>query len=231
MNICTHGRVQLILAQIRPSLPAKPGLHLRKAQIIVGVSKDEKVDILPAKGNQKGAHHPPNEEEPARPMRVLMWIARFHARRRALKAPAQRARRAIVTVQPHQDRLKLLGQVIRFGMVGLLLTVLVAAAYWAVAEFLHVDPMLSMTGVYLVFTGVGYILHSRVSFRDHGARDQAHIRTVRFFITNTLGFISNQFFVWLLVKHLGGPTWWPVIPIIFVTPVLTFTLNRKWVFG
>jgi putative flippase GtrA len=160
-----------------------------------------------------------------------MWIARFHARRRALKAPAQRARRAIVTVQPHQDRLKLLGQVIRFGMVGLLLTVLVAAAYWAVAEFLHVDPMLSMTGVYLVFTGVGYILHSRVSFRDHGARDQAHIRTVRFFITNTLGFISNQFFVWLLVKHLGGPTWWPVIPIIFVTPVLTFTLNRKWVFG
>ena len=83
------------MAQIRPSLPAKPGLHLRKAQIIVGVSKDEKVDILPAKGNQKGAHHPPNEEEPARPMRVLMWIARFHARRRALKAPAQRARRAI----------------------------------------------------------------------------------------------------------------------------------------
>ena len=118
-----------------------------------------------------------------------------------------------MTEQPHQDRLKLLGQIIRFGMVGLLLTVLVAAAYWAVAEFLHVDPMLSMTGVYLVFTGVGYILHSRVSFRDHGGRDQAHIRTMRFFITNTLGFISNQFFVWLLVKHLGGPTWLSLIHI------------------
>ena len=50
-------------------------------------------------------------------------------------------------------------------------------------------------------------------------------------ITNTAGFLSNQFFVWLLVKQMGGPTWWPVIPIIFVTPLLTFTLNRRWVFG
>jgi hypothetical protein len=30
---------------------------------------------------------------------------------------------------------------------------------------------------------------------------------------------------------MGGPTWWPVIPIVFVSPILTFTLNRRWVFG
>ncbi len=125
----------------------------------------------------------------------------------------------------------LIGQVIRFGLTGGLLTLLVAGAYWAVAEFLDIDPMVSMTLVYLVFTGLGYVLHSRFSFKGHGARDQMHIRTVRFFTVNTLGFASNQFFVWLLVKYLGGPTWWPVIPIIFVTPVLTFTLNRRWVFG
>lgn len=129
------------------------------------------------------------------------------------------------------DKRVLLGQVFRFGLTGGLLTVLVAAAYWAVADLLHVEPMLSLTLVFLFFTGIGYILHSRFSFRDHGSRDQEHVRTVRFFITNSLGFASNQFFVWLLVKYLGGPTWWPVIPIIFVTPVLTFTLNRRWVFG
>lgn len=136
-----------------------------------------------------------------------------------------------MTEQERHEKLKLLGQIIRFGMVGLLLTVLVAGAYWAVAEFLHIDPMVSMTMVYVFFTGLGYILHSRVSFKDHGTRDQVHVRTVRFFITNTAGFLSNQFFVWLLVKQMGGPTWWPVIPIIFVTPLLTFTLNRRWVFG
>lgn len=164
-------------------------------------------------------------------MRVVVRIARLHALETALKGSARKGKRGRVTEQERQERLKLIGQVIRFGMVGGLLTVLVAGAYWAVAEFFAIDPMVSMTLVYLFFTGLGYILHSRVSFKDHGSRDQMHIRTVRFFITNTAGFVSNQFFVWLLVKVLGGPTWWPVIPIIFVTPLLTFTLNRRWVFG
>jgi putative flippase GtrA len=129
------------------------------------------------------------------------------------------------------DRIALLGQIGRFGLTGGLLTLLVAGAYWAVAELLHIDPLVSMTLVYLTFTGLGYVLHSRFSFRGHGDRDNAGLRTTRFFIVNTLGFVSNQFFVWLLTKYLHGPNWWPVIPIIFVTPVLTFTLNRRWVFG
>ncbi len=130
-----------------------------------------------------------------------------------------------------EERQVLLGQIIRFGLTGGLLTVMVAAAYWAVAEFFAIDPLISMTLVYLIFTGVGYILHSRFSFKGHGDRDNMGMRTTRFFIVNTLGFASNQFFVWLLTHYLAGPTWWPVIPIIFVTPILTFTLNRKWVFG
>lgn len=125
----------------------------------------------------------------------------------------------------------LIGQIIRFGLSGGLLTLLVALSYWVIARFFAVDPMLSMTMVYLFFTGIGYLLHSRFSFAGHGARDQVHRRTIRFFIVNTLGFATNQFFVWWLTKYLGGALWWPTIPIIFVTPVITFTLNRRWVFG
>ena len=90
--------------------------------------------------------------------------------------------------------------------------------------------MLSLTIVFVMATGVGYILHSRWSFRGHEAQGPATARTARFFIVNTLGFATNQFFVWLLVIRLGGPTWWPVLPILFVTPLLTFALNRQWVF-
>jgi putative flippase GtrA len=126
----------------------------------------------------------------------------------------------------------MVAQMIRFGLTGGLLTLLVAGGYWVVATVLGVEPMLSMTINYLVFTGVGYLLHSRWSFKGHGDRERpAAARTARFFTVNTLGFLSNQFFVWLLVKHLGGPTWWPVIPILFVTPLVTFALNRRWVFG
>ena len=123
------------------------------------------------------------------------------------------------------------GQVVRFGLTGGLLTVLVAGGYWLVADVFHVEPMLSLTLNFLFFTGLGYILHSRFSFRGHGSRDNPHARTVRFFTVNVIGFLSNQFFVWLLVKQLGGPTWWPVLPILFVTPLLTFALNRRWVFA
>ena len=126
---------------------------------------------------------------------------------------------------------EIMGQLVRFGLTGGLLTLLVAGGYWMVADLLHVEPMLSLTLNFVVFTGLGYLLHSRFSFRGHGSRDNAPARTARFFTVNVIGFLANQFFVWLLVKQLDGPTWWPVLPIIFVTPLLTFALNRRWVFA
>ncbi len=123
------------------------------------------------------------------------------------------------------------GQLVRFGLTGMLLTVLVAAGYWILATPFGVEPMLSLTLNFILFTGLGYVLHSRFSFRGHGSRDNSHVRTLRFFTVNGIGFVANQFFVWLLVKQLGGPTWWPVLPILFVTPLLTFMLNRRWVFA
>ncbi len=126
---------------------------------------------------------------------------------------------------------ELFWQIVRFGLTGGLLTLLVAGGYWVGAELLGIEPLLSMTINYLVFTGLGYLLHSKWSFRGHGSRDNPATRTIRFFTVNTVGYLANQFFVWLLVVHLGGPVWWSVIPVVFVTPILTFSLNRKWVFG
>ncbi len=120
---------------------------------------------------------------------------------------------------------------IRFGITGGLMSVLVAAGYWVVATVFGVEPMLSLTLNYLAFTMLGYALHSRWSFKGHGARDRATLRKFRFLAVNSLGFLLNQFFVWYLVKHLHGPVWWSVLPILFVTPLVTFSLNRKWVFG
>lgn len=125
----------------------------------------------------------------------------------------------------------LLAQMARFGATGGLLTLLVAGGYWVVAAVFGVEPMLSLTLNFIVFTGLGYILHSRFSFRGHGSRDRAAARTARFFAVNIIGFLLNQLFVWLLVKQMNGPTWWPVLPIVFVTPLVTFALNRRWVFA
>ncbi|WP_294123977.1 GtrA family protein [Sphingomonas sp.] len=130
----------------------------------------------------------------------------------------------------HERRTVLL-QLIRYGLAGLAITLAAAGSYWAITDFLHIDPMVSYGIVFLVFSGISYVTHGEYSFRGHGERDRHHIRMGRFFAINVLGFLVNQAFIWGLVKQLHGPTWWPTIPMVFVTPLLTFTLHRRFVYA
>lgn len=120
---------------------------------------------------------------------------------------------------------------LRYALAGGLITVAVAGSYWAIAEFFGVDPMVSLAIVFIFFSGVSYAVHGIFTFRDHGIRDRHHVRGARFVAINILGFFLNQMFIWYLVKHLDGPTWWPTLPMIFVTPLLTFALHRRFVYA
>lgn len=120
---------------------------------------------------------------------------------------------------------------VRYAFAGFAITLAVAASYWAITDLLHVHPMISFTIVFLFFSVVSYFTHGEFSFRGHGDRDRHHIRMSRFLAVNVLGFLINQAFIWLLVKQLDGPTWWPTIPMVFVTPLLTFALHRKFVYS
>jgi len=122
-------------------------------------------------------------------------------------------------------------QMLRYAFAGFAITLAVAASYWGITEWLNVDPMISFTIVFLVFSVISYVTHGEFSFKGHGTRDQHHIRLSRFLIVNIIGYLVNQGFIWLLVKQLGGPTWWPTIPMVFVTPLLTFTLHRRFVYA
>ena len=89
----------------------------------------------------------------------------------------------------------------------------------------------SLDSLVITFSAISYFTHGAFSFKDHGTRDQQHIRIGRFFAVNVIGYVVNQGFIWLLVKELGGPTWWPTLPMIFVTPLLTFALHRRFVYS
>ena len=122
-------------------------------------------------------------------------------------------------------------QMLRYAIAGGLITLAVAASYWAIAEFLGVDPMISLAIVFLVFSAVSYLVHGAFTFKGHGAQGNHHVRGSRFLAINILGFVVNQGFVWYLVKYLGGPTWWPTIPMVLFTPLLTFALHRRFVYA
>ncbi|MEA1015796.1 GtrA family protein [Sphingosinicella sp. LY1275] len=126
----------------------------------------------------------------------------------------------------------LFGQLIRYALTGGFITALGAALYWVTATFMGVHPLLANVLAYALCVAIGYVLHSRWSFRDHGSRDNPAKRTSRFFLVSLISFALNSLFVWILTGPLlDGPTWWPVLPMLFVTPLVTFALNRRWVFA
>ncbi|MEQ7873632.1 GtrA family protein [Sphingomonas sp. ASV193] len=122
-------------------------------------------------------------------------------------------------------------QLARYGLAGGIITIGVAASFYLLAETGWVGPMTAFTIVFLVFSGISYAVHGAYSFKDHGARDNHHVRGFRFLLVNLLGYAINQGFVWYLVKHLHGPNWWPTIPMVFFTPLVTFALHRKFVYA
>jgi putative flippase GtrA len=137
----------------------------------------------------------------------------------------------MLSTLPPQRR-AMLAQIVRFGLVGGFVTGLYALVYSPLAKFQITSPQIANFCGYLTAMVTGYVLHSRWSFRGHGRRDNVARTTGRFFTVSRVSYGLNAAFVFILTdsKALGGPWWWPLIPILFVTPAVTFVLNRQWVF-
>lgn len=129
------------------------------------------------------------------------------------------------------EKRALYGQLVRFILTGGFVTVLGAAVYAIPSTFFGVPPLLANVGAYVVAATIGYVMHSRWSFRGHGARDDLGRTGGRFLIVSLISFALNSLWVWLLTDALNLAPWTAVIPMIFVTPAVTFTLNRQWVFN
>ena len=122
-------------------------------------------------------------------------------------------------------------QLSRYAFAGLALTLGNAGSYWALTDLGGVDPMVSLALTSLIFLVVGYITHARFTFRTGSDGRHWSVRGARFILVRLLGLGINQLFVWLLVKRLGGPTWWPIVPMVLVTPLIIFVLLRSFVYG
>ena len=127
----------------------------------------------------------------------------------------------------------MLGQLVRFGVAGLLSTLIYAAVYLPLATFVLPARLavLAVPPAFVVAVTCGYFLHSHWSFRGHGARGPGAGRKVRFLVVQGFGLVLNALFTWVITGPLHGAAWLPLLPIVTVTPIATFVLNRQWVFG
>ena len=127
------------------------------------------------------------------------------------------------------ERRTVLGQLARFVVSGAFVTALGVGVYAIVALVLRWHPQLGNFLAYVIAVATGYFMHSQWSFRGHGS-DRTHATKVRFAVVSIVSYVLNSFWVWLLFTqlHIGRAA--PIIPMLFVTPLVTFTLNRQWVF-
>ena len=127
------------------------------------------------------------------------------------------------------ERRAVLGQLFRFIVSGAFVTALGVGVYALVALVLHWHPQLGNFLAYVVAMATGYVMHSKWSFRDHGA-ERTHGTKLRFVTVSLISYALNSFWVWLLYTYLDLHRATPILPMLFVTPAVTFLLNRHWVF-
>ena len=127
------------------------------------------------------------------------------------------------------ERKTMLAQLARFAITGAFVTALGVGVYALVALELRWEPQLGNFLAYVVAVATGYVMHSRWSFRDHGGQ-RTRATQLRFVVVSLISYALNSFWVWLLFSHLELGRAAPIVPMLFVTPMVTFVLNRQWVF-
>lgn len=125
-------------------------------------------------------------------------------------------------------RREMFWQVVRYGVNGSIVTSLYSAVLILLDSATHLPLQICNLAGYAAAVSLGYVLHSRVTFRNHGARDRSS--QIRFVLASLPSLAMNAFWAWLLTKRLHLPHWTLYIPIWLVTPALLFAVNRWWVF-
>lgn len=125
-------------------------------------------------------------------------------------------------------RREIFWQVVRYGVNGSIVTGLYSLVLVALDSGTGLPLQLCNVAGYVAALTLGYFLHSRVTFRNHGTRDRAS--QIRFVLASLPSLALNAFWAWLLTEALKLPHWTLYLPIWFVTPGLIFVLNRWWVF-
>ncbi|HWI85814.1 MAG TPA: GtrA family protein [Sphingomonas sp.] len=126
------------------------------------------------------------------------------------------------------ERREIFWQLLRYGVNGSIVTGLYSLVFAGLDSWSRLPTQLCNLAGYLSAVTLGYVLHSRVTFRDHGSRGR-HSQ-LRFLLASVPSLALNSFWVWLFDKMLHWPHWTIYVPIWLVTPAMIFVVNRWWVF-
>lgn len=125
------------------------------------------------------------------------------------------------------------GEVIRFGIVGVGATLTHAGVYSLLVTVGDVAPLASNFCAFGVALLVSFAGHFFWTFGDSQSGECFKLcspKFVKFVLTQASGLGLNTLFVWLCTGPLALPELYAVGPMVFITPPVTFLINKYWVF-
>lgn len=125
----------------------------------------------------------------------------------------------------------LLRQLVVYALVGALLAGLSTAGYLVPILLFGAPPLLANFIAYVLALCAGFQLHGRLTFAAAGRPRARALRAGRFLSVSLFSLGLNSLFVWALTSALRLSPLWPLVPMLLVTPLASFWLNRRWVFG
>lgn len=118
-------------------------------------------------------------------------------------------------------------QLFRFGIVGGLATILNSLIFVLLVNWLHFRPLIGNFLAFLVAFLVSYFGHFLWTFKN---KSHNRKKLVKFLITSLIGLAINSGFVWIFMHHFHQSAYVTTIPMIFITPLFVFCINKFWVF-
>lgn len=116
----------------------------------------------------------------------------------------------------------------RFASVGLIATLVHGVCYIGLIQFSAVGIILANIFSFIIAFGFSWAGHQHWTFRSESKRKLQ--TALRFFFVAILGLLSNIFFTTVLVQSFSLPKEVGIVPILFVTPPLTYLISKLWVF-
>ena len=119
-----------------------------------------------------------------------------------------------------------LGQLLRYGIVGLASNALGYALYLGLS-YAGLGPKLAMSLLYVLGMLQTFVFNKRWSFRHEGMHGQAFIRYI---VTYGIGYFINLLALFVLVDRLGFPHQIVQAVLIVIIALFLFMLQKLWVF-
>lgn len=133
-------------------------------------------------------------------------------------------------VEMIRDRLAL-RQLTRFSTAGVAIAIISVTVYWVAAVAIGMNALIANFISYVANVSLGFIVHRDWTFRELSASGTSKGAMVKYICVSLVALALNTIWTAILVMGMDRPAWTAIVPMVFVTPLVTFVINRHWVFG